>query len=468
MFIGRKEELQSLNSYWEKVVAEGQFVILYGRRRVGKTELVKEFMKDKDRSYFLATKTNASDQLQNFARQVFGDLGFKTEVEINFRHWREFFNLLKDRLLAKPKKRLIILDEFPYLVSSDPAIPSLFQYGWDECLKNTQTMLILLGSSINMMVKHSLAYSSPLYGRRSGQFEIKPFDFETSKKFVSNLDFESSFGLYSILSGIPAYLRRVNLNQTFTQNIQELFFKNDSFLASEPELLLAEEFDQPTNFMTVLKAIGFNQTRYSEILNATSLHTSQLPFYLKTLLKLRLIERLAPITDKNPEITKNGRYAIKDKFLRFYFSFILPNISQIEAGGGHSLLQSKADLLRQIVAKSYEQESLEFILKAVEKGQLPEIYKLGRWWNKKAEIDLVGLGELTSSIMFVETKWTNQKVGLGVLKDLHKKSVEVKWREAKRTEYFVLISKSGFRDEVLQMAKIDPNLFLIEREDIVK
>ena len=203
-------------------------------------------------------------------------------------------------------------------------------------------------------------------------------------------------------------------------------------------------------------------------MNATSLHTSQLPFYLKTLLKLRLIERLAPITDKNPEITKNGRYAIKDKFLRFYFSFILPNISQIEAGGGHSLLQSKADLLRQIVAKSYEQESLEFILKAVEKGQLPEIYKLGRWWNKKAEIDLVGLGELTSSIMFVETKWTNQKVGLGVLKDLHKKSVEVKWREAKRTEYFVLISKSGFRDEVLQMAKIDPNLFLIEREDIVK
>ena len=158
MFIGRKEELQSLNSYWEKVVAEGQFVILYGRRRVGKTELVKEFMKDKDRSYFLATKTNASDQLQNFARQVFGDLGFKTEAEINFRHWREFFNLLKDRLLAKPKKRLIILDEFPYLVSSDPAIPSLFQYGWDECLKDTQTMLILLGSSINMMV--CLLYTS--------------------------------------------------------------------------------------------------------------------------------------------------------------------------------------------------------------------------------------------------------------------------------------------------------------------
>jgi len=128
-------------------------------------------------------------------------------------------------------------------------------------------------------------------------------------------------------------------------------------------------------------------------------------------------------------------------------------------------LQSKADLLRQIAAKSYQQESLEFIF---EKGQLPEIYKLGRWWNKKAEIDLVGLGELTSSIMFVETKWTNQKVGLGVLKDLHKKSVEVKWREAKRTEYFVLISKSGFRDEVLQMGKIDPNLFLIEREEIVK
>ena len=394
-------------------------------------------------------------------------------------------------------------------------------------------MLILLGSSVNMMIKHSLAYSSPLYGRRSGHFEVKPFNYEASRGILeynrfdsetsltspATKDFEKSFSLYSVLSGIPAYLRRADLNQSFEENIENLFFRNDSFLASEPELLLAEEFDQPTNFMTVLKAIGFNQTRYSEILNSTSLDTSQLPFYLKTLLKLQIIEKLAPITDKNPEITKNSRYVIKDKFLRFYFSFILPNISQIGAGGGQSLLVSKSSLLTQIIAKSYEEESLEFIFKGIREKKLPEIYKIGRWWNKNTEIDLVGLDETTNSIMFVETKWNNQKVDLRVLKDLQKKAVEVKWGDQvkptkikdfdpletnpqnsmnfdplegvnntllasvkredtplaplktetnHRQEYFVLISKSGFTEEVLDVAKADDSLFLIEKDRVVE
>jgi hypothetical protein len=329
-------------------------------------------------------------------------------------------------------------------------------------------MLILLGSSVNMMIKHSLAYSSPLYGRRSGQFEVQPFDYNTSKEFLKGLDFESSFGLYSVLSGIPAYLRRVEPRNSFEENIQELFFRKDSFLASEPELLLAEEFDQPANFMTVLKAIGFNQTRYSEILNSTALNTNQLPFYLKTLLKLRLIEKLAPITDKNPEITKNGRYVIKDKFLRFYFSFILPNISQIEVGGGPLLLTSKSILLKQIIAKSYEEESLQFIFEGVGDKKLPEIYNFGRWWNKNSEIDLVGINEETNSVAFVEVKWNNQKVDLRVLKDLQKKSVEVSWMNEARKEYFILISKSGFTDEVLEIAKVDSTLFLIKEDEVLE
>jgi uncharacterized protein len=467
-FIGRKDELADLERLWEKTYKEGQLVIIYGKRRVGKTELVKEFIKDKKSAYYLASKTSALDQLRTASQTIFSGIGDTLGTNILFENWRNFFDVLGQRISENDQPKVIVVDEFPYLAQSDEAISSLFQYGWDERLKNTKTMLILMGSSINMMYKHTLSYNAPLYGRRTASFLIEPFSFNDSNEFLENADFKTKFSLYALVGGIPAYLNQLEPEKGLEYNLTEVILRKNSFLRTEPELLISEEFHEPRIYLTILKGIGMNQTKYSELLNVTNLDNNQLPFYLKSLLDLRLIKKEIPITEKNPETSKKGSYVIADNFLRFYFSFILPNVSIIESENLDKLIESKSLILQSLIAKAYENNSTEFVKRAIKSKQFPSFYQFGRWWNKNNEIDLLGLDDTTNSILFVETKWNNQKVDTRILKELQKKSIEVSWGTPNRKEFYCLISKSGFTDDLLEIANSDSNLILIEEDEVVK
>jgi len=477
-FINRIKELQTLEGLYQKSNKESQFLVLYGQRRIGKTELVKKFLEGKSGVYFLTSKVSAREEL-SMATEQFGEFfGDKYLARDKFKNWREFFDYLGDKFdeLKSSEPVVLVFDEFPFLASSEPGISSLFQYGWDEVLRHKNVFLILLGSSLSMMYKHVLAYSAPLYGRRTASISLKQFGFKESREFLlefnnqKEANFVRLFEFYAIAGGVPAYLKEFDLNLTLQENLKKKILNSGTFLSVEPELILSEEFDKPQTYLTILKAIGMNKTKVSEIATATNMAVTNLSFYLENLLKLRMIERQVPVTEKNPENTKKSSYRIKDPFLRFYFNFVFPNLSAIEGGKYEKLFETKSQLIKSLVAQKYEEESANFILQSKNPKiqKLPIFTKLGRWWNKNTEIDLVGLDETTNAIMFVETKWTSQKVDLRVLKDLQKKSVEVKWGEASRTEYFVLISKSGFSDEVLEMAKIDPNLFLIEKDEVVE
>ena len=502
-FFGRKTELQELNNLWLKVPNNSQFLVLYGKRRVGKTELVKEFIKGKSACYYLASKTSARDQLKSASSTILNQLGFETASKINFDSWRDFFDQLKVCLLQAPKERVIVVDEFPYLVESDSAIPSLFQYGWDECLKNTHTMLILMGSSINMMYQHALNYSSPLYGRRTANLLLEPFTFSEAKDFLKTSDFQLQFSLYSLVGGIPAYLQVLESQKTLGYNLEQYFLKNNSFLGSEPELLINEEFQDPKIYLTILKAIGLKRSKFSQIQEISGLNSSQLPFYLKNLLELRLIQKQIPVTEKNesplrgapvgikpqgkaldpkqvsdPDASaevfstnkqnnKKSSYYIQDRFLRFYFSFVFPNISKISSGFYQELIGSKSQILNSLIAKSYEESTLEFIQNTVRQRVLPVFYELGRWWDNENEIDLVGLNEDTNSILFVETKWSQKPVEMEELNKLKFKSSLVKWGKTGRNEYFCLVSRSGFTKALLELAKNNPKLVLIEGDEVV-
>jgi len=466
-FIGRVEEMEELNRLWDKTNEEGQLVIIYGKRRIGKTELVKEFIKDKTSAYYLATKTSASDQLSTASQTIFGDLKDEVVVNIKFENWRNFFDVLGARIAENDTPKIIVVDEFPYLAESDPAISSLFQYGWDERLKKTKTMLILMGSSISMMYKHTLNYSAPLYGRRNSSMLIEPFTFQEAKKFLDKGNFEKQFSLFALVGGIPAYLSQLDSSKSVDWNLVNILLRKNSFLRTEPELLISEEFQEPRTYLTILKAIGLNQTKFGELSNNFSLDNTQLPFYLKTLLELRLIKKEVPITEKNPETSKKGSYSIGDNFLRFFFSFVLPNTSMIESEDLEMVVKLKTQTLKHLFAKAYEDTTTEFIKKAIKDEYLPSFYQFGRWWDSSTEIDLVCLNEPDDSILFVETKWNDKPVDSKIYWELVSKSESVKWGSNARKKYFALVSKNGFTDELKQLSK-EQKILLIQGDVVLQ
>ncbi len=464
-FINRKKETKWLKERYQQAYKEGQLLIIYGKRRVGKTELVKHFSKSKDLIYYLATRSSASDQLSSVTQTFtthFGDSLSRT----SFNNWRDLFKYIGSRLEVRKDPPIIVFDEFPYLVDSEDGMSSYFQYGWDEYLKDKKVLMIIMGSSISMMYKHTLIYSSPLYGRRTGQWLLDAFSYEESKEFYPNSSFGKTFPLYAISGGIPAYLRVFDGELSLKENIKKYVFPEGRFLSVEPELLLAGEFSDPRSYLSILKAIGLGRTKFSEIVNVTGIPATAMPGYLQTLMRLKLVKKEVPITDTLEEKSKKGTYSLADAFLRFYFSFIYPNNSLIKSGNYETVFERQDGVLKAILSKCYEEKSKEFIVKAMGQNKIPFFEKFGRWWNKNTEIDLIGLNERANSILFAETKWNEKPLSLDVLGDLKQKSKEVIWGKENRKELFALIAKGGFSDELINVAKKE-NILLIE-EDKVK
>lgn len=468
-FINREKEMKWLGEGYREAAKSGQFFVIYGKRRVGKTELVTHFIKGKPNVYYLANRTTKGEQLQSVTSIFMMGLDDAYISGTSFPNWREFFDYLIKKVSERKKTDspvILVFDEFPYLVESDSGISSFFQYGWDEGLKDSRVLLIVMGSSISMMYKQALVKSAPLYGRRTGQWLLEPFTFKETKNFYLGASFENSFSLYAISGGIPAYARVFDGQKNLKENISEHVLPEGKYLSVEPELLLSEEFSDPRSYLNILKAIGLGRTKFSEILQQSYLPATALPVYLRTLMELRLIKKEVPVTEPIPEKSKIGSYSLSDPFLRFYFSFIFPNNSLIKGHSYQALFNQHGGTLTQLVAKSYEDATAEFVQEAIDQGALPRFEQIGRWWDRNTEIDLVGLNKSENSILFVETKWSGRPLGVGVLQDLKRKSREVKWGEGDRKEYFALVSKGGFSKQLVEIAKKE-NVLLIQ-EDKVK
>lgn len=464
-FINRKEEQKIFNDVYEKTKKAAQFFVLYGKRRVGKTELVKHFFSDKQYIYYLASRGSAKDQLRTLT-EIIATYFREPLGRDAFEDWRQLFDYIGKKLRESKERLVFVIDEFPYLLESDSAVSSYFQYGWDEQLKHTNTCFILMGSSISMMYKHVMNKNAPLFGRRTGQLLLEPFTFAESKKFYQTTDFEKLASLYAILGGMPAYLREFSDTKTLLENIKDKILTRAQFLYEEPELLLSEDFDEPRNYLTILKAIGIGQTKYAQLLNISGLENSQLPIYLKTLLDLRLIKKEVPVTEPIPEKSKKGSYSLSDNFLRFYFSYVFPNASLVESGSLDALFAKNKELLVTLIAKSYEETTKEFITQAFIDGFLPHFEKKGRWWDNNTEIDLAGLNDEEDSILFVETKWNEKPIGIDILSNLKQKAQLVQWGSGNRKEYYALVAKGRFTEELIEQAKKE-HIILIEEDRVI-
>lgn len=443
-FINRERELETLKKEHDSGKAE--LLVVYGRRRVGKTELLKCFFKDKTHLYFLADMQKEEKLLE-----IFSEIARRTQDRnyLEFRNWDVFFEFIKE--LAEDRI-VVVFDEVGYINRANPAFYSILQRHWDEKLRETKVFMVLCGSSVSMMEKEVLGYGSPLYGRRTGQIELKPLRYKDARSFFLQLKEEEMIEFYSVLGGIPAYLNQFDGNRNVYWNIKKNITNPDKFLYKEPKFILLEELRDPTTYFSVLSSISKGARKFNEISQKSYVEPNKLSKYLQVLINLRLIEKIVPVTQKK-ESRRSTSYRIMDNFFDFWFRYINPNTSLIEEGDIETVMKYiKSDFSR-FVSKVFEDICKEVIVECGKgKKSLPSFTKIGTWWDKGEEIDIVAFNEKTKEILFGECKWTEKKVKEDVIEQLTEKAHSVKWHNSKRTEHFVVFSKAGFANSAKKCA----------------
>jgi len=441
LFVDRKEELKALSEHYRSKKPE--FIVIYGRRRVGKTELITHFIKNKPNIYFLgeekSDKENIKD-MQNIMANSLSDYEFKL---MEFDSWVELFRSFLKRI---KERFVIVIDEFPYLLKQNPALPSEFQKLWDLYLSKSNIVLILIGSSVHMMEK-LLGEHSPLYGRRTAQLEIKPLTIFEVREFLPRYKIKDCILVYGCVGGIPLYLKQFVDTLPFFNNLLNIFLKRDAILYSEAEILLRQEFRETAKYFSILKAIAFGNTRYNEIVNYTNLDKTIISKYIQNLERIRVIKREYPITERK-EKRKNARYVFSDNYFKFWFRFIYPNKTLIEKGNSKEVLSIIKEEYNSYMGLLFEDIAKEFMWRTYPF----HFNRIGRYWYKDNEIDLVALNDYTKQIAFFECKWRDvkQKESIKILKELKEKSSHVKWNLNKRKEYFGLIAKKIENKEKLK------------------
>ena len=458
-FVNREWELESLNEQYASSGAS--FVILYGRRRVGKTTLLQEFIKDKPALYFLATEESDDENRKSFARSTAEFTQNIRDGKVIYENWYDAVSVFSD--VKHKEKKVIIIDEFPYLVRANAAIPSIIQKIWDNSLQHENVMLILCGSLIHMMEKHTLNYGSPLYGRRTGQLKLKQIEFQYYSEFVGNLSYCDLVEYYSVTGGVPRYIELFEGKGSLVSKITRLILERGGFLFEEPEFLLRHEIDEIGSYMSIIKSIAAGNHRLSKISADIGLKQTSLPKYIKTLIDLDILEREVPITESNPEKRKTSLYKIKDNFLRFWFCFVYNERSRLEVGQTESVINKlKANFIDNHVSYIYENVCRSEMWQLNKKNIL-KFNKLGRWWNNNNEIDIIALDEESNTIIFSECKYRNKPMDIDVFYELLQKKDIVQWRNETRKEKFVLFSINGFTPKLTELSAERNDLLLFNK-----
>lgn len=469
-FLGREKEILVLEKEYAR---DGGFVVIYGRRRIGKTTLIKQFIKSKTAFYFLATKEVESQSMKRFAGVIARTTGNSVLQKAAFSDWLDLFQAVAN---YKPnEKKVLVIDEFPYLVKVNDSFPSILQNAWDEILKDSNVMLILCGSLISMMKKHALSYESPLYGRRTAQMRIAPLPFTTVYE-NQKLSFEEAAEQYSITGGVPKYMEFFSDGQPLYEQIKENVLSKNGFLYEEPNFLLTDEVQVPTNYFSIIKVIADGNHKLGMIAGILGLETSALTPYLKTLSELGFIEKQVPVTERNAEKTRKGLYFISDNFLRFWFRYVYPYKGELELDNTQiSLDELDKDFKEKFVAFAYEDICKEIFARLCSDKAIDFTpSKIGSYWlNDKSgntQIDVMAVDTANKRLFAGECKYHNQPIDADVYFELVKKvdnSSEIKSAFKGYTVIYGVFSKSGFTSRMTDISNSNPNLFLINETSAV-
>lgn len=406
MFVGRAKELKRL----EKLYATGTFqmAVIYGRRRVGKTSLVREFAKTKRTLFFTALDQADKDNLADFSRKVWDF--FQLPQATSFASWSEAFDYLAAR--AREERFVFVFDELPYAAGRNESIPSALQICIDTKMKQTGMFVILCGSNQGFMESEVLGRKSPLYGRRTCQIKLEPLGYRDAAKMLPGADAQELFRYYGCFGGVPYYLEQIDCDLGFWENVAELYFDTAGFLYDEPYGLLRQEFSEPALYNSVLRAIAGGANRMSEVSDRTGIARTSLPRYLKSLVDLGLVERVVPFGE-NPETSKKAIYRIKEACYDFWFTFVMPRASDIEQGLGAAAARSIGEeRLSEYLGHRFERLCAEWLVDQANKGELPIMAtQVGTWWGtnpalrQQDDIDVLAADPLGKRLLIGECKY---------------------------------------------------------------
>ncbi|MBR1507961.1 MAG: ATP-binding protein [Eubacterium sp.] len=457
-FIDRVNEFQTLTNEYNR--KGSSFVVIYGRRRLGKTTLINEFCKDKRCINFLATEEEESNNIRSFKDVVAEELGNKLLKEANINNWNTIFELIADST-KEEEKLIIVIDEFQYLGKSNPAFPSILQKIWDDTLSKKNIMFIICGSLIRMMQSQVLDYSSPLYGRRTAQIKMRQIPFAYYKDFYDGISQEDLILRYSVTGGVPKYIELFEGEGSIEELIRQNILNTGSFLYEEPEFLLRNEINEVGRYFTILKTIALGKRKLGDISAAVELPQTQISSYLKTLIDLDILTRDVPVTEDNPEKSKSGLYRICDNYIYFWFRFIYPYRANIERGDTEWVLEKiNLSLKSNHASFVYEDVCREDAYQRFKEEM--GITRIGKWWHKKeGEIEIVALGE-NKEVLFGECKYSVNPKGMGDLDKLLRQSEKVVWNNADRRSRYIIYSHSGFDEALTEYAEHRDDIFLIQ------
>lgn len=481
MFIGRETELKFLNDKYE--TEGGQLVVLYGRRRVGKTETLREFCKGKPHIFFSCTQTTDRVQLQKFSKQVLKENIPARNYITEFADWEKAFRAILDLPYGESKK-LIVIDEFPYMCKGNKSISSILQNLWDAELKCANVMIVLCGSAMSFIEKELLAEKNPLYGRATGIYKMKEMGFYDAVKFFPEYSPRDKVIAYSVLGGIPHYLRQWNPKLTVAENIKRNILTKGCILYSEVDFLLHQELRETPIYNSIIEAVALGNTSLNNISQKSLVEdTSKTSVYLKNLIELGIVEREFSVDTKVKEQANGNRgtYRLTDNFFRFWYAFGFANFSQLEDGDVDGVYEYIVEpALHEFASFAFEDVCREFVRELQKKNALPfRFAKMGRWTGNttirdtksesgfrtaNTEIDLLAIDRSGKEFLVGECKFKKEPFTYGEYLDTLAKLTPLK---EKAKFHYALFSENGYDDKIIADAEKDGTT-LYDLEQIVE
>ncbi|MCR5150895.1 MAG: ATP-binding protein [Clostridiales bacterium] len=475
MFIGREQELEFLNKRYKSNQAE--FIVVYGRRRVGKTELLTEFCRDKPSFFYICNEYTGSKQFASFSDALFAFAPSLHKSIRRFSDWEDAFSALGE--LPGDKKTVVVIDEFPYMCRGDKSIPSVIQNLWDSKLRNANIMFIISGSSISFIEDELLGVKNPLYGRATGIYKLEPMPFEDAVKFFPDYSDEDKILAFSVLGGVPHYLKQFDPDNTLENNIKEKILTKGTVLFNEVEYILHQELREPVAYITLLEAIAYGNCKFGEICSNAHMESSKVSVYLKNLLELGFVMREFPVLTTAKDKTKKniGEYRLSDNFFRFWFAYAYRYMSELEQGEAEIIWRQVIEKdLHRFASKTFEEVAIRYLRLQNRFGLLPFTFlSVGRWWGNvkhrdekgkpyslPEEIDILACSEHEKRFIIGECKFRNEAFDMRELEKLRAK------HERKGEIYYYLFSLGGFTDKVKEEANIQNNIALITPSDMLK
>jgi AAA+ ATPase superfamily predicted ATPase len=448
VFIGRQDELRFLEDKY--TATGGQLVVLYGRRRVGKTETLRKFCEGKAHVFYSCTESPDELQLTAFSERMLQKELPAARYVTRFASWAQALGSIVE--LPADEKKLLVIDEFPHMVKGNPSIPSILQNLWDEGMKDKNVMLVLCGSAMSFIEKEILAEKNPLYGRATGILKMTEMTFYEAIQFVPSYSALDKITTYAVLGGIPHYLKQFDDMLPLGENILVNILSRGSILYSEVEFLMRQELRETAVYNAIIEAIALGNTKLNDIHQKTQIEKTKLSAYLRNLTDLNILCREFPVSDSVKEQANihRGLYQVTDNFFRFWYAFVFPNLSELEAGDAEGIWRHVVEpALDGYTSRIFEDICRQYLRARNRKYELPFYFtKIGRWWEKANEIDIVATDSKKKSFLLGECKFKNSAVSAAELTALTDKWAA---RDNKGKAIYYLFSKSGFTADIINL-----------------